>query len=151
MAPKKPAGKESAPPLELSQPDDIAVGLRSRTVEARKLACRTGRAVLLPHNISAKLAVRSDSNKHRPNGNRSDARGSGSEKFVPCARRRVVGEFFLPSACNNRFVLLSSHRCSECFKQFRTPVQEDKVCKVLWKAFCIAFYRFIDTFCFYRI
>ena len=58
-----------------------------------------------------------------------------SEIFVRCARRCLDGKYFLPGPClrSSRPDRLSLHRCSERFRQFRTPAQEDKVCKKVMK------------------
>ena len=60
-----------------------------------------------------------------------------SEIFVRCARRCLDGKYFLPGPClrSSRPDRLSLHRCSERFRQFRTPAQEDKVCKHVMKTY----------------
>ena len=60
-----------------------------------------------------------------------------SEIFVRCARRCLEGKYFLPGPClrSSRPDRLSLHRCSERFRQFRTPAQEDKVCKHVMKTY----------------
>ena len=75
------------------------VTARVRLRPTNSLAVR-GRAVLLTHNIDAKLAdIAATAARSFRSWRAASARRLGSEIFVRCARRCLDGKYFLPCPC----------------------------------------------------
>ena len=119
-------------PPELAAPGNLVAVPSSRPPSLGKLACRRGRAVLLTHNRDAKLA------EIRPTAARIAQPGEAGRparfgNICPLrpsmSRRQIFPSGSLPS--DSRPDRLCLHRCSERFRQFKTPAQEDKVCIIV--------------------